>query len=338
MAKETYEISIVAFIDILGFKKHFGDKKQREALLELLSEFSRENGEFFHNKSDSDKVESIRPAVTAFSDNIILSCLVKTNDYQDFHKKLSTILKGISYFSGLALSKNYIFRGALSVGDFYHKNGTVIGEPLIDCVEHEKIANYPRIILTSTFLEQFECYQKTSSYSTKEMKKMYCFEEDFDGIVYFNYLSYFNTNLSPDTLVYSLPENLDYLEKQISIEKNLKVVQKLKWAYKYFDRFNKKSGCDLLIGAENIGSDKIPDNFSGYLLVSESDKIKLYYYKDRFSEREEVSGKSGSESNFEKLLEKLYENFKRPDFLKTRLTREELNKITILSGCAKHIY
>src|SRR6266404_1827891 len=67
----AYQQSFVCFLDILGFKTFFlnGDINKHEEILNLLKNFSGQNGEYFHQSNEN----KIRPASLAFSDNLVFS-------------------------------------------------------------------------------------------------------------------------------------------------------------------------------------------------------------------------------------------------------------------------
>jgi hypothetical protein len=68
---------LIAYVDLLGFKSVIADdsEERREKILTLLSELAESIGDFKYDKivSEAYTDHTIRPAISAFSDNIIFS-------------------------------------------------------------------------------------------------------------------------------------------------------------------------------------------------------------------------------------------------------------------------
>jgi len=247
-----YENSYVGFIDILGFKKHFIENKNndREILLTLLEKFSEQNGEYFDIETDDQR--SLRSSALCFSDNIVFSRPAEfdKNNAQDYFRKLIAFFRAASFFAHEALSKGYLIRGALAYGPFCQKNGIIIGMPLIEAAAHEKIANYPRIILTPSFIEKFGGFSESGSFGRDREKTLQSFhlkKDEADGIMYFDYLRHYHelSNVGGDEgrknlslLVATMKQALSNIELQIKVYvKDLYILAKLNWAKLYFEKF-----------------------------------------------------------------------------------------------------
>lgn len=264
-----YKKSLVAFLDILGFKEHFekNSNNDHQELLELLTTFVKENRDGFHKKNEKNG-DTIRPYITAFSDCIVLSCPLEEG-WDNFYKNLHAILNAISIFSCRALYKNYFIRGALSIGDFYHKNGVVIGYPLIECVEHERKEPFPKITVTSTFIEEFKRFEneqkKTNICAPIERLDNFKIKIDFDNNSY--YFDYMRTHdplsRSPEdsknsntlqNIVSNLEEEIRIKQAintmpmpiNLTIDNRKSVVAKLIWIKNYINTYIEEYGLNLV--------------------------------------------------------------------------------------------
>jgi len=156
-----YEVHFTAFVDFLGFSEASAelDDQTRLAVLELLkalaslrSEFSAETIELPNGAS----TYKINPAVSTFSDNIVISYplqsvssrfgnerLTKLTILYQFHRLLSTIACD-------AVRIGFLIRGGATIGKLYHANGVIFGEALTEAADLERrTAIYPRVVLSS---------------------------------------------------------------------------------------------------------------------------------------------------------------------------------------------
>lgn len=135
-----YEETLVAFVDFLGFSEASLDVDEQKrvkvlgllrALVALRSEFSATAQE-----GPGSKTYFIRPAISTFSDHIVISFGLET-----LRKVLSddgTALFAFGQLTDLvgviaahALRLGFLIRGGATIGKLYHAGGVVFGEALV---------------------------------------------------------------------------------------------------------------------------------------------------------------------------------------------------------------
>ncbi|CZO93788.1 hypothetical protein SCO11_09325 [Legionella pneumophila serogroup 1] len=237
--------SFVGFIDILGFSNLF--PRNTQMCLKLLSEFTSHSGEHFDKLLDAGERQT-RAAAVCFSDNIVTSIPTITNhDKPDlFYRPLITFLHALSFFSYRALLNGMYMRGAIAFGDMYQTESVVAGEPLIEAARYEKLAQYPRIILTPSFKQELDLFIKGSPYgwSQKDIYANCHFEQDeVDGTHYFNWLGFHKSNPISNRSNTKQSEIIQTeimceasLRKKIEEEKDLAILQKLYWMKHFFEK------------------------------------------------------------------------------------------------------
>lgn len=188
----TYEKRAVAFLDILGFTDLIKEQGHEAEILAV----------FEHLRSRASQAERASKAgrvqFTAFSD-----CIVVSDELQDGFGALR-IAAYVAYLAQDLLARGFLVRGGLTVGDLYHRNGTVFGPAMIDAYALEsKTAIYPRIAVLDAFKE--EACKGAIAMSDGDVahprvqgeKSKY--RRDFDGVLY---LDVFHPLIpSPESLI-----------------------------------------------------------------------------------------------------------------------------------------
>lgn len=197
----------VAYLDILGGKNKICADKDNTFLntLNMVFQDAVEETNFLFRK------ETIFTKI--FSDNILLSMEIENNDNQA-EEKLSSFLNLTANVVLEALRYEFLMRGAITIGDFFHNNILVYGKALVEAVEmEEKIAIFPRIIVQ------------------KEVQQLVPqnFTESSDGLYVFKFLDYAVLGDS-----YSFPAILIKMLKECT---DKKVEQKIRWAISYFNYY-----------------------------------------------------------------------------------------------------
>lgn len=213
-----YEERIIAFIDILGFKNLVYDPKLIKAFSVV---FNHANRNLMQNDLSMAGVQS-----TSISDSIVIS--IKANEEDAFKKLLQLIYAEVV---GL-LKLGIILRGAIAVGDLYHRNNIVFGPALVNAYEYEKEnAIYPRIIVDSGVLNR--CLNLCKSDMDCKIQKGY-FKEDSDGYLFFDYMyTLFSIKYRFNELDYEIKCIKEFLESQTPTSNNVK--QKYNWLKKYYN-------------------------------------------------------------------------------------------------------
>jgi hypothetical protein len=146
---------LVAFIDLLGFKDLIGraNDTSRLAVLNLLKSLTaqKRNADYSYEKcSPHSEILHIRPAITAFSDNIAIS-FEAAHIQNDF--AYSTAFELTSRIAGKiaceAFKVGCLIRGGIAVGEIWHQDGVVFGGGLVKAYTLEATASiYPRIVVS----------------------------------------------------------------------------------------------------------------------------------------------------------------------------------------------
>jgi hypothetical protein len=175
-----YQEHICAFIDLLGFKEAVDNNKSGEIveILAILVDFRKMVTKEVQRKveqiSDNRQMVSILPAISIFSDNIVLSIPVSLDGIPNIMRVLAGY---ISKIAALALSKGFLIRGGIAKGMLYHKDGIVFGQALIDAYKLEsEVAVYPRVLVSQNI------------YIGSGYK--FFITKDFDGLDMLNYFCY----------------------------------------------------------------------------------------------------------------------------------------------------
>jgi hypothetical protein len=232
--------SVVAFVDILGYKEmvleaeNIGKPHEflltmRNALIESLKHLTEEENDLF----DKDF------KVKIFTDNIVIGYPVK---YSDAESELGSIFNNLSFFQLSMVNHGFFLRGAISIDNLFIDDNIVFGKGLIDSyLAENKKARDPRIILTETAslaVKHHLTYYAQPQYAP-QTRDLFL---DSDGQYFLNYL---------DSVLIGVPEREPYFNaimkhKQV-IEEKLQEFRnrpllwsKYAWSANYHNFF-----CDL---------------------------------------------------------------------------------------------
>jgi len=183
-----YEEQFTAFIDFLGFSEvsTHTDDTTRLKLLNLLLSLSSLRGEFDVQSTveESGKRSQIKPAITTFSDHIVISFplepIVKEMGSDEhvasfiimmqFNRLLTTI-------AAAALRIGFLIRGGATIGNLYHARGVVFGDAMVEAYKIEsRTSVYPRVVLSSQITRR-------AAWIEKQMDLM----KGDDGLYQFDY-------------------------------------------------------------------------------------------------------------------------------------------------------
>ena len=172
--------SIVAFIDILGFKALISGSEAEDALVkvkEAIGVSSKRLKKVYPTINDCDAW-----VVKMFSDNVAIGFPVIIRD--EGIAEMGIICSRLEEFQYRMISHGFFVRGAVEIGELYMDDEIVFGKALLDAYEAEKSsAVNPRIILGPTakkevkrFIDKFG-YTHSPGYLT-----------DTDSHLFLNYL------------------------------------------------------------------------------------------------------------------------------------------------------
>jgi len=181
--------SVVAFVDILGYKELITYSNNSQGTLDKLHA-ALQKGHQLIDPSEKNPViiklgKKDRYAIRAFTDNVVIGYPIK----DDAEVELGSIFTHLSYFQMALTMEGFFIRGAISIGELYMDDITVFGDGLIEAYEGEKsLARDPRIILTESALKSVNQHlsyygHKVHAPQVRELLK------DADGQIFINYLS-----------------------------------------------------------------------------------------------------------------------------------------------------
>ncbi len=145
MPMNIYEPSVVAFIDILGFKGALKDSSKALGILDALSDVKRWIDGYYSDPARDQFQGILDIELTAFSDSVVIS---------GGESQAIIVVFAALEFSQLLIEKGFLCRGAIACGELYHKEGIVFGSGLVDAYKTETSqAIYPRILLDQRTVE-----------------------------------------------------------------------------------------------------------------------------------------------------------------------------------------
>ena len=223
----------VAYFDVLGYKEAF--KKSEDISKKLVEgiessiKTTKDLVSIFNDPSLESIAEMAKIEYKVFSDNVLI-CRKKREyslseiDLVYFLRLIATIQR--VFFEGSHL----IVRGGITKGPLYLTKDFVGGKALIDAVELENTAVYPRIVIADCILNELDSF-KMQNDLFKCMIEASCLDvlvKNTDDKVSLNYI------MSYDAWV-MLPKNgspLEQIENYEELGKNLKDGRQLKPIYK----------------------------------------------------------------------------------------------------------
>jgi len=140
-----YRKSLLAYLDIIGFKKKVYKSlkfsEQADAIYELLRVHHRTT-QIINKGNNAPSVEMTKLKGTAFSDNIVIS-LPGMND-----KTFRSFVHLVTYFQWETIDYYSFLRGAIVFGDICHTRELIFGPAIIQAYKMErKLAVWPRVVV-----------------------------------------------------------------------------------------------------------------------------------------------------------------------------------------------
>lgn len=222
-----YQEHFVAFLDILGFKSLLKDRTCEEiySIFEVLHK--KTQGRRNLNGVEIQAYNYIRH--TILSDSVIV--YIKSN-IDDAFAALIDICNKLQY-SLANRDKPILLRGAIAIGDLYHKNDIIYGNGLSSAYLLESnLAKYPRIIFTGDTLERG---LKNTKYMFPDMEGiMRLYQEDDDALYFTDYLS--PDLLNTDTLIKYYDRLMGICNEQLNQATDEGLRNKYIWLKKKVDK------------------------------------------------------------------------------------------------------
>lgn len=224
----------VAYFDVLGYKEAFKKSKDISAKLIDAIEFSikiMKEIVSIHNTTilgeSTEKVPEIEYKV--FSDNVLICYKEMKDDLSAL--SLVSFLRLVATIQRIFFERPHlIVRGGITKGPLYLTNDFVGGKALIDAVELESTAVYPRIVVADCILNELNSF-KMQNGLFKSLVDASCQDllvKDVDDKTFLNYI------MSYDAWI-PFPQNGSQIEPVGSyeeLEKNLREGHQRKPIYK----------------------------------------------------------------------------------------------------------
>jgi hypothetical protein len=126
-----YEKRVVAFIDILGFKEAIKKSNEDENEFNRIRGTLTELKEFFIQPTDHYEIEINRKLgadtqTLQVSDSLVISRLVQEQG------GIFYMLSDCAFAIHLLINNGFLCRGAIKVGNMYHKDTTLFGQAFVD--------------------------------------------------------------------------------------------------------------------------------------------------------------------------------------------------------------
>ncbi|MFO9100430.1 hypothetical protein [Legionella pneumophila] len=233
---EIYQNSIVAFIDLLGFKSALKKEENAKEILNILYQMKEgeRNGCNVSTQVNGLNIEiQVQPAVSVFSDSMVISVSEKVfNKDVSWRHAVIEILNIVQQLANFVIERGFLLRGGMSLGKLYHEKGVVFGPALVEAytLESEHAKN-PRILVCPKLVD---CFNEDKNGGTFN-----CFlQDELDGEYYLDYL--------PTALLYSsqnytyqsvIQQKIITMMKAASTDKReIKILEKWFWFEAYHQR------------------------------------------------------------------------------------------------------
>ncbi len=249
------EKSICCFIDILGYKEIICNStdEENEKNIEKLKSVYR----YFENLNNGYQDKYRNYKVKTFSDNIFIE--VELKEHSLFSLGVSNegtiyhILSELSSFQNIMFAEyGFFIRGSIVYGEIYSDDNIIYGKGIVEAVEGEKKAIFPRIIISEDLKQIID--ENRKSYGGKEYwgDKTLIKLDDYSGY-FLNYLdNMFYQSLEEVLEIHKklIDENLkkysqllnNYGNDEENYKKIQKVLKKYEWLKDYHNFYIKEYG------------------------------------------------------------------------------------------------
>ncbi|MEI7868042.1 MAG: hypothetical protein WCI11_09115 [Candidatus Methylumidiphilus sp.] len=230
--KPMLKDSVVAFVDILGYKELVCQEQKNGRSQELLLELHQKLSQSFYQldglRDNGEPIfETVRPdqmdfhKIRTFSDNIVIGYPINQFKHmnQNYVKgmfELDSLFSNLALFQLHMVNQGLFVRGAITVGELYIDDLIIFGQALIDAYNAEKEeARDPRIILTKSAEKMID---EHDSYYQDQPKSNYMLDlyKDSDKKLFLNYLQSLLIGDYDEQFVQSLEDHKNMVEKKLS--------------------------------------------------------------------------------------------------------------------------
>jgi len=242
----SYETRVVAFIDILGFKnsidKSNKDEKEYERILQTLIDLK----EFFIKPKDDYEIKADRALnadtqIIQVSDSLIISRLAEEQG------GIFYMLTDCAFAIHLLISNGFLCRGAIKVGNMYHKDTTLFGDAFVKAYLAESEERLPIIKFDNDLFEIVKNYPGPANKGFEEWEiqfiKKNC-KELMTGIFYLDYFTDYDDRVGggEGTASTHYSKLRDIIIAGLQIPKTSSAYEKYRWAADQFNKTAKNYG------------------------------------------------------------------------------------------------
>ncbi len=229
---------IVAFVDLLGFRNEIYDNWDREInnplnRIKELYKFVNDNlrdpeGQTFLDKDESTLIDKAKYGKTlSVSDSFTIMIPFDKTDNLSFLLSLLSVSGSILTLIRKSIELGFVLRGAISYGELYWAESTIVGKPFIDVYLLEtKHADNARIILSNDLSNRVHEILSSTEHKIIEYFKHF-FDIDEDDYTILNPVVAYG---------YYYPENCKFASQKI---KAIRENSPEKVRYKYDDLINR---------------------------------------------------------------------------------------------------
>jgi hypothetical protein len=241
----SYEKRVVAFIDILGFKnsvdKSNKDEKEYERILKTLTDLK----EFFIKPKDNNEINADRALnadtqIIQVSDSLVISRLLQEQG------GIFYMLTDCAFAIHLLISNGFLCRGAIKVGNMYHKDTTLFGDAFIKAYIAESEERLPIIKFDSDLFEIVKKYsgqEKGHEDWEVDFIKKNC-KELMTGIYFLDYFTDYDDRVGggEGTASMHYSKLREIIMEGLQIPKTSSAYEKYRWAADQFNKTAKNFG------------------------------------------------------------------------------------------------
>jgi hypothetical protein len=161
---------LTVFIDFLGFEEATlgWDRSRTALLLEVLGQIAGLRSDFIVEKAEvpgGGESFDVRPAVTTFSDHIVLSYHLESEPFAGtggVDLALSMAQALVANIAMRCLTLGLLIRGGATIGPLHHAHNVVFGPAMVEAYQLEaSVATYPRIAVSGKLYGRLVTEPKT---------------------------------------------------------------------------------------------------------------------------------------------------------------------------------
>lgn len=211
---------IIAYVDFLGMTSRMKQKNSFDSLqiLKFILVKAKKRAAFIASINTINDFN-----IKVFSDNVVIAQRIKKETLSD---QIIGVINLVSLIQFEAFFQfDYPLRGGITIGELFIDESIVWGTGLIEAYHIENnIANYPRVIVTSQIINQYEKCEE------KSINLFALIKEDIDGLWFVDYLM-----AAPNILL--IPEISASLADKAAQHANEdeRIKQKINWIINYFN-------------------------------------------------------------------------------------------------------